>query len=672
MKKKNWKSEKKIIKKKIKDTKTGIISVNAKGYGFVKADGATSQDKDIFIPARFLGNALNNDYVEIDIISGYAKGYKSNGKSEGHVIRVISRAKYEFTGMVEIIGEARYVIPDEKSLPAVVVNNFDEYNCQNGDKVVVRISRWHNEINAPVGKIIEKIAMDADYHYKLLLHKYDVPYIFPEEVIHEADVIADIPDPLEISRRRDLRDKLIVTIDGDDSKDLDDAVSLETDPEGNYILGVHIADVSWYVHKGSSMDQEAFERGNSIYLIDKVIPMLPEKLSNNVCSLNPNEPKLTMSAFITMNPKGKVISEEICESVILSKNRLAYSKVNLLLNKEQTAEELGMTQEVADKLAELEKLAIILKQKRIKRGFIDLNLPEPKITIDENGKVTDVCKYPRGISEEMIEHFMLEANEAVARKLTVLKKPMIYRVHGEIEEDATVTLRKILQLYGIKIEFRKKIRPKEIQKIIQSIAGLPTEKLINTFILRSMPKASYSPDNIGHFGLAANNYTHFTSPIRRYSDLYLHRLIRDYFFGGGKANINLQLLPLVSQQTTERERIADSMERDYDKIKKAEFMLDKLGDVFSVIVTGIISSGIFVELENGVEGFVGLPDMQDDFFFDEMNFRMISQSKKDIIKVGDSLAAQLIKVNVEEGKLDFMLTNENKDDQKWIARNKKK
>lgn len=634
----------------------GKLVSHKKGFGFVESDEEYTQD--LFIPADSLNGAMHNDRVIAEITTPAT----DEKRAEGRIIKVVERAITDVVGTFQESKNFGFVLPDNKKFNKDIFIPKKFFNGARGnDKVVCRITQWPTEDRKPEGKIIEILGQKGDRYVEIasVIREHGLPEEFPKKVLDEAEKVAiEIPQE-EIDRRLDLRDMNIFTIDGEDAKDLDDAVSIEVLDNGNYKLGVHIADVTHYVKEKSKLDKEALKRATSVYLVDKVIPMLPKTLSNGVCSLNPFEDKLTLSVFMEIDHKGDVVKHDIKETIINSKARMTYTEVSDILEKDD--EKLKKTfAKVADDFFNAEKLARILMKRREKRGAIDFDFPEAKIILNNDGDVVDIKQYERRISNRIIEEFMLITNETVAEHFFWLNMPFVYRVHETPAHEKIETLNKFISTFGYVIKGDlESVHPKALQGIIEQIHGKTEEKAISTIMLRSLKQARYSPECVGHFGLAAQYYSHFTSPIRRYPDLQIHRIIKEFLNGKISQKRQDQLAQIVdyaSTQSSEREREAELAERDVKDIYKARYMEDRVGEEFVGIVSSVTSFGMFIELDNTVEGLVRLADMNDDYYiFDENTFTILGERTKKMYRIGDVVKIKVEKVNVDFKEIDFKL-----------------
>lgn len=640
----------------------GKFISHRKGFGFVESDEEFVQD--LFIGPEDINGALNGDRVMAEII----KPAEDGKRAEGAIVKVIKRENDTIIGLYQANKNFGFVVPDDKKFNQdVYIPNRFSSGAKNNDKVVCKITVWPVEDRKPEGKIIEVIGQKGDRFVEIdsIVRAHGLPEEFPEKVISEANRVSEPIPQEEIDRRLDLRDLKTFTIDGEDAKDLDDAVSIEVLDNGNYKLGVHIADVSHYVGEHSKLDKEAIKRATSVYLVDKVIPMLPKQLSNGVCSLNPFEDKLTLSVFMEINADGKVIKYDIAESIINSKARMTYTEVSDIL--ENDDEKLKKTfSNLVEEFKNAEKLARILMTKRARRGSIDFDFPESKIILNSEGEVVDIKSYERRISNKMIEEFMLVTNETVAEHFFWLAVPFVYRIHEIPAIEKMENLNKFIATFGYSLKGDlEQIHPKEIQRILGLIKGKPEEQAISTIMLRSMRQARYAPHCVGHFGLAAQYYSHFTSPIRRYPDLQIHRIIKEQLNGKLTPKRIDQLSNIVeyaSNQSSEREREAELAERDVHDYYKSVYMESKVGEEFDGIVSSVTSFGMFVELDNTVEGLIRMVDMNDDFYnYSEESYSLIGERTKKVFRIGDQVRIKVSKVNVDFREIDFELVSVKED-----------
>ena len=634
----------------------GKFVAHRKGFGFVESDEEYTQD--LFIPAADTNGAMHNDRVVAEI----TKPATDERRAEGTIIKVVEREITKVVGEFQSNKTFGFVIADEKKF------NQDIYipkkyfsGAKDGDKVVVQITVWPQAGRKPEGKIIEVLGPKGEKEVEILsiIRAHGLPEEFPKKVLEEAQKVAQPISQEEIDRRLDIRDLNIFTIDGEDAKDLDDAISIERLSNGNFKLGVHIADVTHYVHEKSKLDKEALKRATSVYLVDTVIPMLPKTLSNGVCSLNPHEDKLTLSVFMEIDRKGNVQQYDIKETIINSKARMTYTEVSDIL--EHDDEELkAKYSHVADDFKTAEELAKILMQRRNQRGAIDFDFPEAKIILTPEGKVSDIKEYERRISNRIIEEFMLITNETVAEHYFWLNIPFVYRIHETPSSEKMQELGKFVSTFGYTIKGDlEEVHPKALQSIISAIKGKKEEEAISTIMLRSLRQARYSPECSGHFGLAAKYYSHFTSPIRRYPDLQIHRIIKEQLNNKINKKRQEQLVNIVdyaSTQSSERERAADLAERDVKDYYKAVYMEDKVGEEFDGVVSSVTSFGMFIELPNTVEGLSRLANMSDDYYiYDEMTYTIIGERTRKTYRIGDPVRIKVDNVNVDLREIDFKI-----------------
>jgi len=638
----------------------GRLEVTQRGFGFIVSEEEGVED--LFVPANGLNGALHGDKVTARITKCAAEGKRS----EGEIIKVIERGYSTIVGTFEASAKYGFVVPDEKKFNMdIYVAKGDDMKAKNGDKVVCKITKWPERGRSPEGEIVEILGKKGIPEVEVLsiIRQHGVPEEFPKKVIKEAEAIDEALAQSEIARRVDLRGKTIVTIDGADAKDLDDAVSVELLPNGNHLLGVHIADVSHYVREGSKIDREALKRGTSVYFADRVIPMLPQKLSNGVCSLNPNVNRLTLSVSMEIDKEGKVVKHEIFESVIKSQARLVYEDISDILEKpgeEGTRQLEEKYSHLLEDFKRMEQLARILMNKREKRGAIDFDFPEAKIIFDEKGGVSDVRKYDRRISNRIIEEFMLVCNETVAEEFYWLSIPFVYRIHETPDLEKMHDFNRFIAVYGYHIKGDlESVHPKALQELVHEIRGKDEELAISMIMLRSLKQARYAPVSSGHFGLAAKYYSHFTSPIRRYPDLQIHRIIKEFLNGGIKQNRIEELKEIVaksSEQSSLREREADEAEREVDDLKKAEYMSHRIGEVYPGFISGVTSFGIFVQLDNTVEGLVRLSSMEDDYYiFDSEKYMVVGERTKKIFKIGEKINVRVESVNMDFREIEFAI-----------------
>ncbi len=632
----------------------GTVVGHARGFAFVEP--IEPGFDDVFIPPGELNNAMHGDTVLVRLSS------KSSGnRQEGTVIRILERGVQEIVGTYTESKHFGFVIPDDKKISNDIFIPKDKTNgAVEGHKVVVRLTTYPEGRLSAEGEIIKILGHKNDPGVDILsiIHNYGLPQHFPEDVLKQANDTPDTISEEELKNRRDLRHEMIVTIDGADAKDLDDAVTVKKLENGHYKLGVHIADVSYYVKEGSPIDREAFERGTSVYLVDRVIPMIPHRLSNGICSLNPKVDRLTLSCEMEVDPNGQVVHHEIFQSVIRTTERMTYSDVNKILV-DQDAELRQKYEPLVPMFETMAELASILRNKRMKRGAIDFDFKEAKVLVDEEGKPYDVVLRERSVAERLIEEFMLLANETVAEHFHWMNVPFIYRIHEDPNEEKLRRFLEFITNFGYVVKGTgNQIHPRALQNILDEVKGQPEEMVISTVMLRSMKQAKYDPENLGHYGLSTDFYTHFTSPIRRYPDLIVHRLIRTYLIEGKmdeetRAKWAMQL-PEIAEHSSKMERRAVDAERETDDLKKAEFMMNKIGEEFDGIISSVTNFGIFVELPNTIEGLVHVSYMTDDYYrYDERHYAMIGERTGNVYRIGDEITVRVIQVNKDERSIDF-------------------
>lgn len=636
----------------------GIFRSNFRGFGFVEEDDNTKED--IFIPANRTNGAMHKDVVLCKVNTSEHDGKRR----EGEIVRVVKKGMADIVGTFQKGNGFGFVIPDEKRIAQdIFIPKDKSKGAVTGHKVVVKITKRSEDDKKPEGEIIEILGHINDPGVDILsvIRQYNLPVEFPQEVYDEVENIGDSVEPSEMEGRTDYRKLVTFTIDGEDAKDLDDAVSLEILENGNYLLGVHIADVSNYVKENSELDKEAVKRGTSVYLVDRVIPMLPHKLSNGICSLNPNEDRLTLSCMMEINKEGDVVAHKIEKSVIHSKKRMTYTAVEEIITRsnDETVKEYGYLVGYIDKMNELR---IILNNKRKKRGSVNFDLPESKIILDENGKPVEIKPYDSNEATNLIEEFMLICNETVAEDSFWQELPFVYRTHEAPDEEKSQVMCDIIREFGYTIKGKKEIKPKAISQVLEKAKGTPEEHILGRIILRSMKQARYMPDNLGHFGLAAKYYCHFTSPIRRYPDLQIHRIIKENLSGGltekRQRYLDKRVIE-ISNLSSERERVADDAERDTDKLKMVEYMQDHLGEVFEGIISSLTNWGIYVELPNTVEGMIALSDLKDDFYvFNAEKLVCVGEKRGKTYRMGEKVFVKAVKADKEMRTIDFEFADE--------------
>ena len=645
-----------------KEFKIGTYKKNQKGFGFVKLE---DQEDEVHIAKENSLNALNGDTVSIEII----KSKEVDKKEEGKIIKIIRHEKDTVVGTFQKNRNFGFVVPDDKNFGTdIFISKANWGKARNGHKVLVQITKYPEKGKNAEGKIIEVLGgiNEAGVDMLSLIKQYELPYKFPEEVVAEAKAYGDKIDPSDLPRRRDLRNDIIFTIDGEDAKDLDDAIHVEKLPNGNYKLDVHIADVSHYVREKTELDKEAYLRGTSIYMLGRVIPMLPRELSNGICSLNAGEDRYTLSCSMEITPNAKIIDSDIYKAVIRVTERMSYTNVQKILDKSDN-EVIKRYEKYIKDFELMAELATILKEKRKENGYLNLEIPESKIILDKNGFVVDVKKYETYFANEIIEQFMLIANETVAEKFYWLQAPFIYRNHEAPDLDKIKDLNKILFNFGYKIKISKEdiVYPNEFAKILENVKGKDEEKVVSNIILRTLRVAKYEAENKGHFGIASKYYCHFTSPIRRYPDLFIHRVISKYLESDYMVNEFWikkyeKRAQKRAENCSERERTATKVEREAEDIKKAEFMENKIGETYEGIISSVTNFGIFVELENTVEGLIRYETLGDEYFiYNEERREAIGELSHKVYKIGDKVRIRVVDANKLLRKIDFEI---DKDD----------
>ncbi len=638
---------------------TGVFSAHPKGFGFVTVDG---MDADLYISEDDVHGAMHQDVVQVLSKPG------SNGKRpEGKIVKILTRGTTQLVGLYQESKNFGFVIPDNGRYTKDIFIP-KEYNkgAMNGHKVVVLLTSYGTQEKSPEGKVLEILGHISDPGTDVLsiVKGYELPVEFPEKVMHQAERTPSEISEADCKGRMDLRDVKMVTIDGEDAKDLDDAVSLSMDGD-HYLLGVHIADVANYVQENSAMDREALKRGTSVYLVDRVIPMLPRRLSNGICSLNAGEDRLALSCLMTIDKKGNVIDHVISESVIHVDRRMTYTSVKKILE-DQDPEEMATYQEFVPMFQNMQQLAAILRGKRRKRGSIDFDFPETKILLDEEGTPVDILPYERNTATRLIEDFMLIANETVAEDAFWQELPFVYRTHDNPDPDRMRKLSTFINNFGYTIHFKdEEIHPKELQKLLEKLEGTPEEAQISRLTLRSMKQAKYTPESHGHFGLAAKYYCHFTSPIRRYPDLQIHRILKDTLRGrmNEERIAHYQnILEEVAKQSSERERKAEEAERETIKLKKVEYMSQHLEEEFDGVISGVTAWGIYVELPNTVEGLVHAASLQGDYFeYNEREYELIGTHTGKTYKLGQAVRVRVTGADRLSRTIDFEMVEEQEE-----------
>ncbi len=641
----------------------GKLSVHQKGFGFLIPDDEEHQD--VFIPSSFINGALHGDRVMVQI----TKEDIGKKKCEGEVVKIIDRANKTVIGVFESSRNFGFVVPEDKRIQNdIFIPKAKTNGAEDGDVVIVEIIEWAGKRRNPEGKVIDILGKKGDKGIDILtiIKKHGLPEEFPPKVQKYAEGIEEEIPKSEYKRRVDLRDVRMVTIDGEDAKDLDDAVSIERLENGNYKLGVHIADVSNYVKELNPLDKEALKRGTSVYLIDRVIPMLPRELSNGICSLNPKVDRLTLSCIMTIDKKGKVLDHEIVESIIRTDERMTYTDVTKIL-KDNDEELINRYDYLYDDFKAMEELCNILRAKRLGRGAIDFNFEESKIILNENGKPIDIKPYDREIANRMIEEFMLVCNETVAEHMYWANVPFVYRIHEDPDEEKLQHFSDFIYNMGYSLKSSREVHPKALQAILEKVQGKKEETVVSTLLLRSMMQAKYSPECVGHFGLAAKYYCHFTSPIRRYPDLMIHRIIKEFINGKIDPKRSERLSGIVdyaSKQSSDMERRAQDAEREVDDLKKAEYMSERIGEQYHGIISSVTNFGFFVELPNTIEGLVHITELDDDYYvYDERHLSLIGELTKKIYRLGDEVKIKVDRVNIDTHDIYFKLVENEKDEE---------
>lgn len=629
--------------------RVGKLLANKKGYGFVDIIG----DEDVFVSQDNLNGAIDGDKVIVEITS------KKGLKLEGRILRVVERKLKQFVGTVYYKkNKCKIDLDDKKINLDITIDSAYTLGAVSGHKVLVRLLRRIDNHNY-TGAIVKILGHKDDPGVDILsiAAKYEIEDEFPSDVIEQ---LKDIPDRVldnEYDGRTDLRDQVIFTIDGDDTKDIDDAISIDKLTNGNYKLGVHIADVSYYVKENTPLDSEAYKRGTSVYLANTVIPMLPHQLSNGICSLNPNVDRLAISCVMEINSKGDIVDYDIFESVIKSRIQMTYKKVNKILEQNEIPDGY---EPYADKLRQMQELAHILRENKVRKGYIDFEIDEAKIITNESGEAVDVVLRERGTGEKLIEDFMIAANETVATHITYMNYPFIYRVHGEPNEEKINNFLNFINILGYRVHRPSKITPKSMQILLGELKDVKEYSILSSLLLRSMQKAIYDKNNIGHFGLASKCYTHFTSPIRRYPDTTVHRLLRTYLFNKNIDSDTLKywdqkLIPLA-EHTSERERASVECEREVDDMKMAEYMEKHIGEEYTGIVSGVVSFGMFIELPNKIEGLVRIDDLTDDYYrYDETTLSLVGNKNKRGYRLGDEVKVIVASASKLNHIIDFKI-----------------
>ena len=637
----------------------GRLSVNKKGFGFVIVDG---RDEDIYIDAKNMNGALNNDLVVVEELKG-----QNGKKTEGRVVKVLKKENNLIVGEYKIIDGNPHFIPDDKKLRMeIILDNKDLDDLVDGHKIQVSIVKEMGKYKY-LGEVVKIIGHKNDPGVDILSIIYDhgINDVFTDEVMEEVNALPSEVLDSDRKGRKDLTDMTIFTIDGDDTKDIDDAISISKKGE-NYILGVHIADVSYYVKEGTALYKEAYSRGTSVYLVDRVVPMLPHKLSNGICSLNPNVDRLAISCIMEITPNGKIVSHDIFESVIRSRIQMTYKKVNKILNDEETPEGY---EPFKDDLKLMWELAKILRKEKLARGYLDFDVDEPKILVDENCKPYDVVLRERGKGENMIEDFMIAANETVAEHVFYMGLPFVYRVHEVPDNEKVEQFLNSISMLGYHVVGdRNFVYPKSMKKILDQLRDKEGFAILSTLLLRCMKKAVYKPENLGHYGLASKCYTHFTSPIRRFPDTTVHNLLRKYIFNEpNDKELNRLIeyweenLPALCDHASEKERDSIDCERDVESMKMAEYMESHIGEEYDGTISSVMNFGLFVQLDNMIEGLVHISEIKGDYYtFDETTHTLRGEKKGKMYKLGQKVRVVVTNASKENSTIDFNLVEGNK------------
>jgi ribonuclease R len=646
----------------------GIIEFSRRGtIAFVTTD----QGQEIAVPAELASNAMHGDKVLVEIVG------KWRNLPMGRVTRVLKRGKEKIVGVFEVRRTRGFVVPDD---PKIIHDFYVPVECINGarphQRVIAKITKWPRKGKDPEA-CIETVLGNVDdpkTDVPAVMAKYDLTDRFPDEVLAELEQLPDDVRREDIEGRFDLRDEIVFTIDGEDAKDFDDAVSIKKLPSGRYSLGVHIADVSHYVKEGTALDKEAYRRGTSVYLLDTVVPMLPFKLSNNLCSLMEDKDRLTFTVEMIIDREGRVLDFNVASSVIRSKKRLTYTIVNKFLEGDKTIERV-LGKEITDSLKTMHELSLILRQARQRRGAItDIEGGEVEVVMNERGQVVDIVPRKRGPAEILIEEFMIKANETVAEIFHNAGLPFVYRVHEEPDPETILQLKEYVEALGLKVKFPKTMHPSVLQKVLELVKDHPLRSSVEKLMVRSMKRAMYSPTNIGHFGLASYAYTHFTSPIRRYPDLVVHRLLKLYLKQGNRftekqIELYSKLLPKIAQHCSKRERIADEAEWDLLAMKKVEYISKHMDEIFEVVVTNVTRFGLFVEIPDKlISGLVHISTLDDYYIYDERKNILVGERTGRIFKIGDILKVKVLRADKITGEIDFELAEEEERVGKRVSR----
>ncbi len=639
----------------------GYLQTHRDGYGFVVPK--TKGQPDLYIGKDDLGKAFHGDLVVANI-KRKRRGDKLN---EGTIIRILQRGQSRIIGTYQDHGDYGFVVPNDPRLPyKLYIDASNALNVKSDQIVVAQVLRYNETHRIPDGEIVQILGFrhTPGMDEKIVIHTYGLPTEFPSDVLEAAEQIPDRISEEEIQRRVDLRDQVIFTIDGENAKDFDDAVSIERLENANYKLGVHISDVSFYVKEGNALDQEAYQRGTSVYFPDRAISMFPERLSSNICCLQEGKDRLTITVFMEFDPTMKLVSYDICPSIIRSKARFTYTIVRQIL-KDQDEALIKRFEAFLPTLSLMKELSELLWQKRARRGSLDFDLPEPEIILDVQGRIENIIKAERNLAHRIIEEFMIAANETIASHLSWMQIPSIYRVHDRPDVDKITNLDTFLGSLGLRLQRGTQIQSKDIQRLLTRVQGKSIEHLINILTLRSMKQAFYSVNNIGHFGLASKHYTHFTSPIRRYPDLMVHRILKDTWHGRGFSEKAVEkrrtYLEKLAEHSSMRERVAMDAEREIVQIKKLRFMQDKIGDIFHGVISGVAPFGLFVELqEYFVEGMIHITNLRDDYYhYREETYSLVGEQFRKSYRVGDAVKVQVAHIDVAKRQMDLVICDTN-------------
>lgn len=630
--------------------KIGRMLANKKGFGFVDIEG----DDDVYVATSNMNGAIHNDTVVVEIIS------KKGVDLEGRIVRIVERKFKQMVGeFITVNGKHTLKLDEDKIRLNIIIDNDQTLGAMDGHKVLVKIGSTMGD-NTYKGSVIKILGHKNDPGVDILsiVNKYEINDTFSEELMEEVNALPNEVTEKEFINRRDLRQEEIFTIDGDDTKDIDDAISLKKLPNGNHLLGVHIADVSYYVRPNTKLDEEAYDRGTSVYLADRVIPMLPHKLSNGICSLNPGVDRLTLSCDMEIDNTGKIVKYDIYESVINSKKQMTYKNVNSVIEKNIIP---ASYEPFADTLKEMKELAAIIRKYKISRGYIDFDIDEAKIIVNDKGEAIDVIKRERGTGEKLIEDFMICANETVASHIFYMDLPFVYRIHGEPNKEKIIKFIRFVGVLGYKITGKfNRTSPKTIQDILGQLKDKKEYPILSSLLLRSMQKAVYDKSNIGHFGLASPCYTHFTSPIRRYPDTTVHRLLRTYLFDKDLSKDTIKFwqdrLPLLTEHSSKKEQDSVECEREVDDMKMAEYMMQHIGEEFEGIIDSVMSFGFFVQLDNLIEGLVRVDSIKGDYYtFDEEAQTLRGKKDTKGYRLGDTVKVKVVGASKEAKTIDFEL-----------------